>query len=166
MGSALVISLLVWKVPSAPTERQQLLDCRSPQIRSQPALRTRHASPSSLPERHARDRRQSGQRHRELAFIVLLIGELAGEVVAVRLHVKVAVPAQVEEDGARDAFLAAANRFVDGAAHRVIGLRRRHDAFGSCAKITPASKHSRCLGALASMRPSSFTCETSGAMPW
>ena len=47
-----------------------------------------------------RDRWQSSECHRELAFIVLLIGELASEVVAVRLHVEVAMPAQVEEDGA------------------------------------------------------------------
>ena len=42
-----------------------------------------------------------------------------------------AVAAQVEEDRARHPFLLAAQRFLDGAQHRVVGLRRGHDAFGA-----------------------------------
>src|SRR5262245_32857105 len=82
----------------------------------------------AAPSRRLLDRRQAGERHRELAFVVVAVLQLAGEVVHVRLHVEVAVAAEVEEDRARDAFLAAADRLVDRALHRVVRLRRGEDA--------------------------------------
>src|SRR6476620_11372537 len=55
------------------------------------------------------DSREAGERHRDFFFRVLLILELAGGVVDVRLHVEVAVTAEVEEDGLRHSLLAAAD---------------------------------------------------------
>ena len=46
------------------------------------------------------DGRQTRQRHRELFLVVVLIDQLAREVIRVGLHVEVAVAAQVEEDRA------------------------------------------------------------------
>ena len=71
-----------------------------------------------------------------------MILQLAGEVIDVRLHVEVAVAAQVEQNGARLAFLLAAQRLVDRAAHRVVGFGRGHDAFGARRTRRPRKQRS------------------------
>ncbi len=75
--------------------------------------------------------------HRQFALVVGLVDELAGEIVHVRLHVEVSVPAEVEEDRLRHALLPAADGLVDRPAHGVIGLGRRQDALG------PSELHAR-----------------------
>jgi hypothetical protein len=77
----------------------------------------------------------------------------------------VAVARQAEQDGLALAFGLAAQGLVDGAADGVGGFRRRNDALAR-ANITPASKQAVWCTPLASIRPSSFTWLTSGAMPW
>jgi hypothetical protein len=97
-------------------------------------LRRQPRPPSRRGRSAARHRGQAAQGRGELLGVVGDVLQAAGEVVVVRLHVEVAVAAQVEQDDLRDALLAAAHGLVDRAAHRVVGLGRRHDPLraGEC----------------------------------
>src|SRR5471030_1829630 len=76
--------------------------------------------------------RQAHERHGQFLLVVVPVDEFALVVVDVGLHIEMAVAGKVEQDRLFLAFLLAAQRLVDGATHRVIGLRRRHDAFAAC----------------------------------
>ena len=73
--------------------------------------------------------RQSRERHRELRFVVVLILQLAGEVVDVGLHVEVTVPAEIEQDRAPFPFLPAASIASRSHPDRVVSLGSGDDAF-------------------------------------
>src|SRR5437868_5501341 len=75
--------------------------------------------------------RKAGQRHRDLLGRVVVVLQLAGLVVDVRLHVEVAMPAEIEENRLRRAFLFRLQRLADRTRHRVIGFGRGNDAFGA-----------------------------------
>ena len=71
------------------------------------------------------------QRLGDLLRGVLVVLQLAREVLLVRGHVEVAVAGKVEDDRLLLAFLLAAERLVDRNSYRVRGLRRRNDAFAA-----------------------------------
>ena len=77
------------------------------------------------------DARQARQRHRKFLFIVVLVDKFAFEEADVGLHIEMAVTGEVEENGLLFALFLAAQSFIDRAAYRVIGFRRRHDAFAA-----------------------------------
>jgi hypothetical protein len=77
----------------------------------------------------------------------------------------VAVARQAEQDGLALALGLAAQGLVDGAADGV-GALRRGTMPSARANITPAAKQSVWCTLRASIRPSSLTWLTSGAMPW
>src|SRR5450755_982121 len=77
------------------------------------------------------DARQARERRGQFLLVVVPVDQLALEVVDIGLHIEMAVAGQVEQDRLFLAFLLAAQRLVDGAAHRVVGLRRRHDALAT-----------------------------------
>src|SRR5262249_54455438 len=87
--------------------------------------------PSPARGRSGRDRRQTGERHGQFLLIVILVDELALEVVDVGLHVEMHVAGHVEQDGLALALALAAHRLVDRTAHRVSGLWCRHDALAA-----------------------------------
>src|SRR3984957_13806532 len=60
---------------------------------------------------------------------VILIDELAREIVGIGLHVEMPVAAQIEQDGRRFPFLPRFQRFIDRRADRMGCFRGRHDAF-------------------------------------
>src|SRR5689334_12013967 len=114
---------IMWLSPMRFVARMERSDIRGG--RSRISLRSIRATGT----RSGRDARQAGKRHGELLLVVVLVDQLALEVVDVGLHVEVAVARHVEHDGFGLAFLLTAQRLVDRAAHRVRRLRRRHDAF-------------------------------------
>ena len=69
-------------------------------------------------------RGQTGQCHGNFRFIVLLINQLAIHVVAIRLHVEVAMATEIEQDGLASAFFLTLERLVDGGFDGMVGLRR------------------------------------------
>src|SRR6185437_9554613 len=75
-----------------------------------------------------RDFRQVRQRGFERLRVVVLVIELAGEIVAVGLHVEMAVAGEVEEDRRRLALLPRLQGLVDRRADRMVRFRGRHDA--------------------------------------
>ena len=80
------------------------------------------------------------QRLFEGGGIIVLILELAREVVGVGLHVEMAVAGEVEKDRRRCALLARLQRLVDRRADCVGRFWRRDNSLDR-ANITPASKH-------------------------
>src|SRR5271155_3961600 len=75
--------------------------------------------------------RQIGERGVELGLVIRTVLKLASLEIDVGLHVEVTVTTQIEQDRARSAFGLAAQRLVDRSAHRMVGFRRRQDAFGA-----------------------------------
>jgi len=71
------------------------------------------------------------QRLLDLFFRVFVIGEFTGEVLFVRGHVKMAVPAQIEEDGLLFPFLFRLQGLVDRASDREGGFRGNNNALGA-----------------------------------
>jgi hypothetical protein len=65
--------------------------------------------------RQAHQRQRQRQRHRQFGPVIVLVGQLAGKVVAIGRHVEVAVATQLEQDGLGPAFAPAALRFLDRA---------------------------------------------------
>src|SRR5215471_5457547 len=78
-----------------------------------------------------RDRWQAGERHGQFLLIVILVDELAFEVVDIGLHVEMPVAGHVEQNDLALALTLATQRLVDRAAYRMRRLRRRHDALAT-----------------------------------
>ena len=72
-----------------------------------------------------------GKRGAQLGLVIGMVGELPRTVVHIGLHIEMAVAAQVEQYRAPNALGFAAQRFVDRAAHSVVGLGSRQDALGA-----------------------------------
>ena len=77
------------------------------------------------------DRGQAGERHGDLRFIVGVIFKFSGVVVGICLHIEIPMPAQVKENGAGYPFLFTLHGLSDCTFDGMVGLRRRHDAFGA-----------------------------------
>src|SRR5262245_16661444 len=86
---------------------------------------------SSSRSRSGRDGRQSGERHRQLLLVVVLVDELALEVADIGLHVEMPVAGHAEQDYLTLALALAAQCLVDRAAHRVGRFGRRHDSLAA-----------------------------------
>src|ERR1019366_6814290 len=99
----------------------------SPRTNSRSADRVRPGDRS----RSSGDARQARERRGQFLLVIVPVYEFAFEVVDVGLHIEMAVTGKVEQDRLFLAFLLAAQRLVNGATHRVVGLRRRHDALAT-----------------------------------
>src|SRR5690349_5261991 len=88
---------------------------------------------SDLPGRASRrlDARQAGERHGELALVIVEVFQLAGVVVDVGQHIEMAVAAEVEEDRLALAGVAAPDWLVHGCLDGVVRFRSRQNALGA-----------------------------------
>src|SRR3569832_973580 len=85
---------------------------------------------------HVLDRRQSSLRQRQLGLIILQVLQLASEIVHIRLHVEVAVSAEIEQDGTGSTFGLALERLLDCTLYCVVRLGRRQDPLGAGEQYT------------------------------
>src|ERR1700733_11934802 len=107
---------------------------RGAKRRSNPALRRRHWIALLRFARNdelRRDAGQAGERHGELAFVIVLVDQLAFEIGDIGAHVEMAVAGHVEQNDLGLALFLAAQCLVDGATHRMRRLRRRYDALAA-----------------------------------
>src|SRR4051812_30372655 len=94
------------------------------------------------------DLRQAIEAALELALVVRNVLQLAAEIVHVRLHVEMAVAAQIEQDGLGLALALATQRLVERALDHVVGFGRRQDTLDA-RELDPGLEHLElvvCLG--------------------